>query len=75
MSDGCGGTLSCGGCDDGVSCTVDTCSNGHKCQHKADDGLCADKNACTLDSCDADVGCFNTMMCDADVCDPEAGCP
>jgi hypothetical protein len=76
VSDGCGGMISCGGgCDDGVACTVDSCNNGHKCQHKADDAKCGDDNACTLDSCDAEVGCFNTLMCAAEVCDPVGGCP
>jgi hypothetical protein len=76
VPDGCGGTLTCGGsCNDNIDCTVDSCNNGHKCQHKADDAKCADENACTLDSCDDQAGCMNTLMCSADVCDPLVGCP
>lgn len=43
-------------CDDGITCTFDSCFAG-SCQHTADDSLCNDGNACTLDSCDPVLGC------------------
>ncbi len=41
--DGCGG--SCGGCDDGLECTNDSCSKG-QCQHVVQDIYCEISGAC-----------------------------
>ncbi len=44
-------------CDDGVSCTVDTCDAVAGCVHTPDAGACFDGNECTVDVCDAVNGC------------------
>ena len=86
MSDGCQYTPV--DCDDGVSCTVDTCNPATGCVHTPDDALCDDENPCTDDSCDPDSGClhtFNTLpcitedgedgTCSAGVCEPNPCVP
>jgi hypothetical protein len=48
ISNGCGGMLDCGGCDDHSKCTADTCSG----------GLCMYTLMCDADLCtDPDTGC------------------
>jgi hypothetical protein len=44
-------------CDDGVSCTKDSCDPGLGCQHQANDKACDDNVGCTVDSCDAKADC------------------
>ena len=48
----CQNTPSDGACDDGVSCTVDTCDPQLGCQHQPDDVACDDGIPCTVDNCD-----------------------
>jgi hypothetical protein len=38
-------------CDDGLSCTFDTCHEELGCQYEVDGELCDDHNPCTLDTC------------------------
>lgn len=64
-------------CDDGNSCTTDTCSGG-ACSNTPIN--CDDANACTTDSCSGGV-CSNTAItcndgntCTADSCDSATGC-
>ncbi|MBO6936269.1 MAG: hypothetical protein JJ863_14940 [Deltaproteobacteria bacterium] len=71
-------------CDDGVSCTTDTCDTGiGACSNLPDDGACDDGVACTVDSCSAATGCTAMPMnsacddgigCTSDSCDAAAGC-
>lgn len=55
-----------GGCDDGVTCTVDVCGDSG-CSHVPDHTACSDGNACTADLCDVDDGCTNPA-------EPRAAC-
>ena len=63
-------------CDDGNSCTTDSCEDG-LCRNTA---LCNDENACTTDSCDAGgcifepIFCGDGDTCTIDSCDPATGC-
>ena len=70
-------------CDDGIDCTVDTCSPITGCAHLGADVACDDKIACTSDVCSTQVGCqhFPTPescddkdTCTVDVCTPGVGC-
>jgi hypothetical protein len=59
-------------CDDGVSCTNDTCSGsptggGTGCVNTPVDAACNDSNSCTIDKCDAKSGCSNTANCNDSV--------
>lgn len=68
-------------CDDGLTCTLDTCSDSAgACEFVTNDAVCNDDNICTLDSCDIAIGCAYTaadgLFCDdrdacttGDVCD------
>ena len=62
----CGGGSCEGGyplnCDDGVACTIDTCTLGSGCHHMPEAGLCDDQNTCTFDACDASLGCLHTPI-------------
>ena len=65
-------------CDDGDSCTIDTCEDG-ECVHTPID--CDDGDACTTDTCDPVTGCVHTPIdcddgdaCTTDTCDPVTGC-
>ncbi len=66
------------GCDDGNTCTTDTCAAGY-CGHAAAGGSCDDGNACTLkDACDAglctagaNANCDDKDPCTVDSCDPK----
>jgi hypothetical protein len=55
----------CGGgaltdCDDGVGCTVDSCSlQDDACHNDPNDSLCDDGVGCTADSCDTQADCKN----------------
>src|SRR5690606_23224998 len=58
-------------CNDGVSCTVDTCveptvqGNPATCSNTPNDGLCADSNQCTQNICNPASGCeFPPVSCD-----------
>lgn len=56
-------------CDDGVSCTVDTCNTTLEvCEATPDDAACDDANACTADRCDAATGCAHTAVADGTTC-------
>ncbi len=90
----CNGTEVCNGgicasaalpqCDDGISCTVDTCDeDDQRCSNLADDSICDDGNSCTgLEACDRDIGCLPGIptncsdgdSCTLDSCDPVLGC-
>jgi hypothetical protein len=66
-------------CDDGVGCTVDSCSeDAGGCVAYPDDTLCEDGDECTTDLCDAVDGCINepiTGCCGNGICDgDETGC-
>lgn len=74
----------CGGCDDGVSCTDDSCNfYGGGCTHTPRDSRCNDNNPCTADRCDARGGCQHTPddsacndnnPCTTDYCDATLAC-
>lgn len=82
-----GGVVICGDdggiCDDGVSCTMDSCA-GMFCAFTPDDAMCtADMVDCTVARCDPVEGCIQQpqdAMCDdgvsctVDTCDAMAGC-
>jgi hypothetical protein len=73
------GGESCGSCDDGVSCTVDSCVSG-SCESSPDNNLCDDGNECTVDSCaltgcefvnDDGVSCDGGAgICQSGICEP-----
>ena len=53
-----GPTLCLSTCDDGVSCTVDTCDTSiGVCAYAPNHGRCDDKNPCTVDTCSVVMGC------------------
>jgi len=52
------GACDCGGCNDNIDCTADSCEDG-ACVNAGDDALCDDDNICTDDAC-ADTGCAST---------------
>jgi len=55
-------------CDDGITCTVDSCAGG-TCAHAAHDAICADASACTVNTCNAVLGCQTTNAGDGTPCD------
>jgi streptogramin lyase len=70
-------------CDDGVVCTLDSCSAEVGCEHAPRDADCDDGVSCTDDSCDVEEGCVfapqvglcdDGIDCTVDVCDVETGC-
>jgi len=65
-------------CDDGVSCTVDACTEpSGACMNVASDGLCDDSDACTVDFCDSSLGCVSTTSqpcCGNQVCETGEDC-
>ena len=69
-------------CDDGNSCTDDSCAPGAGCQFVANAAPCDDGSACTLDdACKAGwcvggaaLGCGDENPCTDDSCDPVDGC-
>ncbi len=67
-------------CDDGIDCTVDTCTPAG-CVHTLNDAACNDGIACTTDTCTLE-GCLFTpdnaycndgKLCTIDTCDPGNG--
>ncbi len=70
-------------CDDGVACTVESCTGG-LCGSSADDGACDDGIPCTIDACDPALGgcvhtpsnslCDDGLACTFGVCSAAAGC-
>jgi len=85
-----GGTPDDNLCDDGASCTTDTCDAANDCQYAPNHGLCNDSVACTSpDLCDPSSpaaganGCVNTpndalcndgVGCTVDTCHPVQDC-
>lgn len=70
-------------CEDGVTCTVDSCEPGFGCLYSPDELGCDDGIGCTIDHCDPVAGCRSTpssalcndgVGCTRDVCDPTGGC-
>ncbi len=69
-------------CDDGTSCTADSCDPVTGCLHPAITGGCSDGNPCTSgDTCTNNVcaptgiaACDDKDPCTTDVCDPTLGC-
>lgn len=70
-------------CNDGNSCTSDTCpADGLACQHANLQGSCSDGNACTVgDVCVAGAcvpgaapNCADANSCTLDTCVPASGC-
>ncbi|MBI5501167.1 MAG: putative metal-binding motif-containing protein [Deltaproteobacteria bacterium] len=60
-------------CDDGVSCTTDTCDPADgSCGHAAVDMVCDDGIDCTVDACDLVLGCDNVP--DDGACDDLDAC-
>ena len=45
-------------CDDGISCTIDSCINDIGCIHTPIDNECNDNNSCTIDICNVYEGCI-----------------
>lgn len=73
VSGACVGTVP-DACDDGIACTVDSCSALAGCQHTPDNAACDDGDACTTDICDLAVGCVNPCTDEIDPV-PTGGCP
>jgi hypothetical protein len=72
---GCKGCCADTDCNDGISCTIDTCSTDGVCSHKADSTQCA-AAAPTCDpanggciQCTNDSQCNDQSACTADSCD------
>lgn len=69
-------------CDDGKSCTQDSCGSSGTCMHVPIAGTCDDGNECTVgDTCiggncnpGAPKNCNDYNVCTDEVCDPEVGC-
>jgi cysteine-rich repeat protein len=82
--------LSVEDCDDGFTCTVDTCDPLTGCAHAPDDTACDDGIACTTDACDpsspdaapgsgcrstpVDAACDDDDACTVDTCVAGVGC-
>ncbi len=70
-------------CNDGTSCTVDSCAEPGGCQHLAVTigTPCTDSDACTVGStctaggiCGTALVCDDTRECTTDTCSPATGC-
>lgn len=67
-------------CDDGASCTEDTCGEGDVCVHTPNDASCDDGNPCTENSCDPSnpiangAGCVSTLIPGCIVCGEDSDC-
>jgi len=71
-------------CDDGVACSVDSCSEATKaCTHTPNDAACSDANLCNgAETCDllagckagTPVNCDDANACTTDACSPTTGC-
>jgi len=73
-------------CDDGFTCTDDSCNEATGCVHLADDGKCDQSNPCQSGACSATEGCVYTDVpdvecedgsvctqgdtCEAGICEP-----
>jgi hypothetical protein len=57
-------------CDDGLSCTFDTCHEELGCQYEVED--CDDGLSCTFDTCHEELGCQNEV--DGELCDDHNPC-
>lgn len=66
-------------CDDGVACTIDTCSPATGCVATPNDGACDDAIACTADVCHPVSGCSHSAddslcedgdLCTTEICQP-----
>lgn len=56
-------------CDDGVACTVDSCSETTRsCNHAPNNSACDDSNACTTDTCQSNAGCSNAPIPSCNQC-------
>ncbi len=66
--DGCldGSSLNC---NDGISCTVDSCDDASGCINAPDHAFCDDLDPCTTDSCDTVLNCVNTPLADGSRCE------
>ncbi len=51
-----------GDCDDGISCTDDTCNRSSGCGYSANAARCNDGSACTADTCDLTRGCVHAPI-------------
>ncbi|MBI4717362.1 MAG: hypothetical protein HY763_06120 [Planctomycetes bacterium] len=60
-------------CDDGLTCTADTCDESTaRCLHRSDDSACDDGLFCNgIETCDASAGCLGGPAPD---CDDGVGC-
>jgi len=55
-----------GDCNDGVSCTVNSCVN-NNCVYTPNNNLCDDNLACSVDTCDVNLGCqYDYSSCDTE---------
>ncbi len=54
-------------CDDGDTCTTDTCGDDGACEHDAS-GICNDGNVCTSDACE-NSKCTFTAFAEGDACE------
>jgi len=64
-------------CNDGVSCTLDTCEAETGCIHFPDHGKCDDSKPCTTDSCDLQAGCVHVPQapcCGNGIVEPPEEC-
>ena len=66
-------------CDDGIPCTVDSCSDDGGCTHTPSSSLCDDGNTCTLNTCLEGIGCSvadkaGTLCDDGDICNTQDYC-
>jgi cysteine-rich repeat protein len=70
--DCCSSTCQIESCDDGFSCTVDSCVAPTGCVHQPDDSVCDDGDGQTLDTCDPNCN-PNFAMCDPNGCSHTGG--
>jgi hypothetical protein len=61
-------------CDDGVSCTKDSCEASGKCKNDVSPDLCDDGKKCTSDSCDPKAGCIFKKKSDCLPCKEKKEC-
>lgn len=66
-SETCGSCPAECGCDDGIECTNDSCTDG-VCTHVPDAQMCDDGQPCTKDHCDSDLGCTYGPETDSCLC-------
>lgn len=70
-------------CDDGFTCTFDSCIEPGTCQYTPNDGACSDNDVCNgVEVCSVgqgcvdtqDLGCSDGVACTIDLCFPQVGC-